>query len=243
MPALKRIHLKEVDSTNIYINKVEESNVIVTADYQTSGKGQGTNKWESEEGQNLLFSIKVSPNKLAVNRYFMLSMIGALALQEVLDKEVGNITLKWPNDIYWHDKKISGTLIETSIAGKFIQYCILGIGINVNQRVFLSDAPNPVSIWQIKGKETDREELLNSIIKTFSKYFDMLNNGEVDAIMRQYHFHLYRKEGFHWYEDSHGEFEAEISCVKENGHLVLCDKKGDYREYVFKEVKFIQHKE
>lgn len=242
MLTLKRIHLKEVDSTNIYINKVEESNVVVTADFQTKGKGQGTNRWESEEGQNLTFSIKVSPDRLTVSRYFMLSMAGALALYEVLDKEVGDITMKWPNDIYWKDKKISGTLIETTISGKYIQNCILGIGINVNQKVFVSDAPNPVSLWQITGSVTDREQLLDSIITSFAKYFDMLNNGDVDEIVRQYHSHLYRKEGFHWYEDQHGKFEAEICKVREDGHLVLKDTEGISREYEFKEIKFIQHK-
>lgn len=242
MLTLKRIHLKEVDSTNIYINKVEESNVVVTADFQTKGRGQGTNRWESEDGQNLTFSIKVSPDRLPVSKYFMLSMAGALALYEVLDKEVGNITMKWPNDIYWKDKKISGTLIETTISGKCIQNCILGIGINVNQKAFVSDAPNPVSLWQITCRETDRERLLYSIITSFAKYFDMLNNGDVDEIVRQYHSHLYRKEGFHKYEDQHGEFEAEICHVKDDGHLVLKDTEGNVREYEFKEIKFIQHK-
>lgn len=242
MLALKHIHLKEVDSTNIYINKVEDTNVIVTADFQTKGKGQGTNRWESEDGKNLTFSIKVSPERLPVSRYFMLSMTGALALFDVLDKEVGNITMKWPNDIYWHDKKISGTLIETTITGKFIQNCILGIGINVNQKMFVSDAPNPVSLWQIKGKETEREELLNRLIASFAKYFDMLNNGDVAELTRLYHAHLYRKEGFHTYEDSQGEFEAQICRVKEDGHLLLRDTEGNLREYEFKELKFIQHK-
>lgn len=239
MSDIRIIHLDETDSTNIYINKVEETNVLVAAEYQTAGRGQGSNTWESERGKNLLFSIKVSPSWMEAKDYYLLSMAGALALKNVLDSFVGDITLKWPNDIYWKDKKISGTLIQTSISGRNIQDCIYGVGININQRIFVSDAPNPVSLWQILGRETDREKILQMIADEFSRHLQMLEEGKADFIHQEYNKHLYRREGFYAYEDKDGMFEAEVIEVLKNGHLVLRDRNGMTRIYELKEVKFI----
>ncbi len=236
----KIIRLGEVGSTNSYIsNNVAETCVVVTADYQSAGRGQGSNRWESEACSNLLFSLKVSPGNVPANRQFVLSMAGALALKDTLDAFSEGFTLKWPNDIYWHDRKISGTLIETTISGKMIQDCIFGVGLNVNQREFLSDAPNPVSLWQILGRQTDLEELLRRILDNFWKYFSMVEAGQGETVYRLYNDRLYRREGFHAYEDCDGVFEAEIVEVAHNGHLVLRDRQGRQRQYELKEVKFV----
>ncbi len=235
-----RIKLQEIDSTNTYIyNKVEETNVVVTAEHQTAGRGQGENKWESEASQNLLFSIKVSPKAVPANRQFILSMAGALALKSALDGFADGFSLKWPNDIYWNNLKISGTLIETSITGKHIKDCIFGVGVNVNQRQFHSDAPNPVSLFQIIGQETDREELLASILKQFEYYYNFITDGRWDEIATLYNSSLYRRQGFYLFEDKNGKFEAEITEVSSTGHLILHDKNGIRRAYELKEVRFI----
>ena len=126
--------------------------VVAVAEYQTAGRGQAGNSWESERGKNLLFSILTSPQNIAVADQYVLSMAGALALKAALDQYTDHITLKWPNDIYWRDRKISGTLIETTVKGKRIDRCVYGIGLNVNQRVFRSNAPNPVSLYNIIGE-------------------------------------------------------------------------------------------
>lgn len=235
----KRIALVETDSTNIYINKVEETDVVVTTEFQTAGRGQGTNSWESEPGKNLLFSLKVSPTWMRPQRQFQLSMVGALAVKDALSNLTEGISLKWPNDIYWHDKKISGTLIHTTIAGRHLQNMIFGVGVNVNQEVFVSDAPNPVSLKQILGADIDREELLASILEHFEHYYDMLREGGEQELVQLYHASLYRRVGFFEYEDCDGRFEAETICVNPQGHLVLRDTDGRDREYEFKEVKFI----
>lgn len=235
----KKIALEEVDSTNIYINKVEETNVVVTADYQTAGHGQGTNTWESEKGKNLLFSLKISPKEILVKRQFLLSMVGALAIKGALDKYTDGITLKWPNDIYWNDKKISGTLIQTTISGKNMQDCIFGVGLNLNQREFTSDAPNPVSLYQIIGREIPRHTMLDEILFQFDHYYDQLIHDGETAIIKAYHEALYRKDGFYEYEDAKGKFEAEIVEVKRNGHIVLRDKEGILRQYELKELKWV----
>ncbi len=233
------IKLQEVDSTNIYINKVEGTDVVVVADFQSSGKGQGTNVWESESGKNLLFSLKISPKRIPANKQYLLSMAGALAIKAALDTYASGFLLKWPNDIYWHDKKISGTLILTSISGKFIQNCIFGVGVNVNQKVFTSDAPNPVSLLHIIGNETDKDELLSRILQKFEYYYTLLEAGGQKQIITLYNESLYRRTGFYEYEDNNGRFMAEIVEVLPNGHLVLRDKLGGERKYELKEIKFI----
>ncbi len=235
----KRIRLEETDSTNIYINKVEQTNIIVSAEFQTAGRGQGTNKWESEYGKNLLFSLKVSPTWMLPRRQFLLSMIGALAVRDALAEYTDGITAKWPNDIYWHDKKISGTLIQTTLSESKIQDFIFGVGININQRSFRSDAPNPVSLWQITGIDTDREEVLNKVLIHFEYYYTMLSEGNEDRLQQIYLKNLYRKEGFYYYEDKEGTFEAEIVGINHSGHIILRDRDGNIHEYEFKEVKFI----
>lgn len=159
----KIIRLKEVDSTNAFLKNLgtydEDALTIAVADYQTAGRGQGVHTWESEPGKNLLFSMMMCPKWVPLRQQFLLSEAGALAVKDALDSYTDGITLKWPNDVYWYDKKISGTLIETAIDSKGIKRCIFGIGINVNQTEFHSDAPNPVSLAQILGHEVDREEV------------------------------------------------------------------------------------
>ncbi len=236
---LRHIHLAEVDSTNTYARqKDDETNFVVTADYQSCGRGQGECTWESEAGRNLLLSIKVSPRNVLATKQFVLSMAGALSVKASLDTYVDEFLVKWPNDIYFHESKISGTLIETSIVGKYVQDFILGIGVNVNQRSFLS-APNPVSLWNIRHEETDLEELLARVLKHFDSFYQKVENGEYDEIYDMYNDSLFRRQELHSYEDKNGLFEAQIQHVEPNGHIVLQDKKGTLRSYELKELKFI----
>lgn len=238
----KIIRLQEVDSTNRYLREYQETNeedmVVAVADYQTAGKGQGLHVWESEDGKNLLFSIKVHPHWVPIRRQFVLSMAEALAVKDALDTYVDGISLKWPNDVYWNDKKISGTLIETTVDSKGIKTCIFGTGINVNQKQFLSDAPNPVSLCQILGHEVDREELLQKIIDAFGKYYELLRRADYMDVSGIYHLALYRRKGYHIYEDADGEFEGAFVEVEDDGHLILHDKQGVIRSYAFGELTY-----
>lgn len=238
----KIIRLKEIDSTNRFLRELkdeqEDEMVVAVADFQTAGKGQGSHTWESEAGKNLLFSIKVHPRWVPVRQQFLLSMAGAIAIKEALETYVDGITLKWPNDVYWDDKKISGTLIETSIDSKGIKTCIFGIGINVNQEAFHSDAPNPVSLRQILGHEVDRDELLQKVIDGFIRYYELLRRADYMDVSGIYHLSLYRRKGFHRYEDADGDFEGAFVEVEDDGHLILHDKQGVIRSYSFGEVKF-----
>lgn len=239
----KIIRLKEIDSTNRYLRELhedsEEGMVVAVADYQTAGKGQGVHTWESEDGKNLLFSIKVHPHWVPVRCQFLLSMAEALALKDALDSYVDGITLKWPNDVYWNNKKISGTLIETSVDSKGIKTCIFGTGVNVNQTVFQSDAPNPVSLAQILGHEVDREEVLQKILDAFERYYELLRRADYQDVSGIYHLALYRRKGYHRYRDADGEFEGAFVEVEDDGRLILHDRQGVIRSYAFGELKFI----
>lgn len=240
----KIIRLEEIDSTNRYLKNYREEGdeemIVAVADYQAAGKGQGTHTWESEKGKNLLFSIKVYPHWIPVRRQFVLSMAGALAVKDALDSYVENITLKWPNDVYWNDKKISGTLIENTIDSKGIKSCVFGIGLNVNQLVFHSDAPNPVSLAQILGHEVDRDEVLKKILDGFEKYYELLRRADYMDVSGIYHLSLYRRKGFHPYRDADGEFEGALVEVEDDGHLILHDRQGRIRSYAFGEICIVR---
>ena len=228
------IHIAETDSTNRWLReRGGEGDMVVVADYQTAGKGQGTNSWESERGKNLLFSVLYHPQRIPANRQFHISMAVSLAIADALGEHIGDVSIKWPNDIYWRNAKICGILIENRLLGQTIRDSIIGVGINVNQRQFHSNAPNPVSLWQIHGHETDLELLLQSILDKFTLY---INKKEIKT---QYLHQLYRRKGFHPYADKEGSFMAEIVDVEDDGHLLLCDDNGQQRRYAFKEVSFV----
>ena len=227
---MKILKLTETASTNdVLLAHPAPPNgeiVVAVAEYQTAGRGQAGNSWESERGKNLLFSILTCPQNIAIADQYVLSMAGALALKAALDRYTDHITLKWPNDIYWRDRKISGTLIETTVKGKRIDRCVYGIGLNVNQREFRSNAPNPVSLYNIIGRETPLEEMLDAVLRSFELYYRRAVEGDRDM---------------HAYEDcATGErFEARISRVAPNGRLHLTDTQGHERTYWMKEVRFI----
>ena len=237
----QRIRLKETTSTNSYLRElVEKEHVaegsVVVADFQTAGRGQTGNTWESEEGKNLMFSVVLYPDFLPANRQFLISQITALSVKETLDEYVEDVTVKWPNDIYRRNGKICGMLIENDLSGKELRLSVLGIGININQRVFRSDAPNPVSPAQITGLEYDRDEILNKFLKRLHERYLDLRRGREDDIRRDYRNALYRGDGFYMYRDGGGAFEARIKEVETTGHLLLELRSGELRRYAFKEV-------
>ena len=242
------IHLKEIDSTNIYLldNADRFSNeeiTIAVSDYQTAGRGMGTNTWESEPDKNLLFSILIHPTWLEPYMQYIISMAHALSLYDVLSSYSKDITIKWPNDIYWKERKISGTRIDGNIQSGRLSDMVIGTGININQSEFNGTAPNPVSLTQITGKTYDRQVILNDIITRFKHNLDIAQkewtiHKDCNTILTEYHKHLFWKEGIHSYEDANGQFEAEFVEVLPNGIMRLKRIDGTISEYEFKEVKF-----
>lgn len=243
MDKIKIIKLDTIDSTNRYLHDYSgeegEEMTIVTTSFQTAGKGQGSNTWESERGKNVTMSIKVHPTRLLVADQYVLLEAIALAIRDEIANYVDGVTIKWPNDIYVGDSKISGTLSECSFSGKFIDECILGSGINVNQDHFLSDAPNPVSMKQITGICYNLDQLVEGICLRFQHYMSLVNAGSYSTIHGCYLNYLYRRLGYHHYEDSYDKFWAKIVDVKPSGLLLLEAQDGSQRTYAFKEVRFI----
>ena len=242
------MYIKATHSTNTLLKELlangewpEGERFLYTA-FQTAGRGQAGNGWESEEGKNLLCSILLPPKK----ELFDLNVLTAVAVQRLLGE---GFTIKWPNDIYYGDKKVAGILIENAIIGNEIKYSIAGIGLNVNQTTFLSSAPNPVSLKQISGKETDIDALMQALM-TQIEALEAMDEAQVWAYYRD---HLYRREGFWPFVErevstaptmnadrkTEGVFLAKIENVRTNGEIELRDQNGNLRTYHFKQVRYV----
>lgn len=219
--------------------ELAENTLVITA-HQTAGRGQIGNSWESEANKNLTFSILLRPNFLAPHLQFYISKIVSLALVDTI-KQMANVqaTIKWPNDIYIKDEKVAGILIENSILGNQLDYCIVGIGLNVNQTLFHSDAPNPVSLKQITSTDYDLERFLEVLLENLEQRYHELEVNRLELINKSYLDSLYRKNGFHLFEDENGQFEASIKQINEMGLMTLLYKSGQKKEYAFKEVSFV----
>ena len=258
-------HCREEDYPNLF---------TVYTFRQTAGRGQAGNAWESEPGKNLSFSTLVHIH--TIEEASRLNLLVPLAVVRVLLKVKGQrstaqqivrsavqerkvkeeFTIKWPNDIYWGDKKVAGLLNENVIIGNRIAYAVVGIGVNVNQEVFRSDAPNPVSLKQITGETYELEPMIDAIVAEMERLLPLLQDYE--ALKHEYMAHLYRKTGFHPYverevstaptmiaradktnKEKHTPFLAEIADIDEFGRLVLHTETGELKTYHFKEIRFV----
>jgi BirA family biotin operon repressor/biotin-[acetyl-CoA-carboxylase] ligase len=234
-------YIKQTNSTNALLwEMIREKSLpegfVVFTDFQSAGKGQPGNLWESESGKNLLFSMVLHPIHVPMDELFLLSQLVSIAIKNTLDKYVDNITVKWPNDIYWKDKKIAGILIENSLQGNKIKTVVIGIGLNVNQKEFESDAPNPVSLLQITCKRQNRKELLDKICGNILILYEKLN---AEKIRSDYSEALFRKDGYHSFNADHEYFQAKIIEVNTDGQLELETLNGERKGYYFKEVSFV----
>ena len=277
------IELDEVDSTNNYLRRLDAPDsprpLLVTAEYQTAGRGADTNSWESARGENLLFSLRVQPQALPARHMFAISETAALALVTALkgflegqgargkEQEITScpnnspaprplplapcplplapnqsFTIKWPNDIYYADSKVAGILIENDLQGAFVRHSTIGIGLNINQRRFLSDAPNPRSLADIVGHDLERRTVLERFMESFLHLLGQITDGNPDALSalhQRYKSRLFRFGQEHSYSDQGGTFRATLVDVEPSGHLVLRDTEGRLRRYAFKEVRFL----
>ena len=235
------LFIKQTLSTNALLwNMLRQETLpegfVLYTDFQTTGKGQIGNSWESAEGKNLLFSMALFPLQIEPSEQFLISQIVSLAIKKTLDEFTNDISIKWPNDIYWNNKKIAGILIENSLQGRKINFSVIGIGINVNQTEFESDAPNPISLQQITGTFQDRDSIMNSIYLNILYLYNDLDKNKIREI---YSEALYRKNGIHTFRDENKEFLARLSAVQPDGKLELETVDGEFLGYYFKEVSFI----
>jgi BirA family biotin operon repressor/biotin-[acetyl-CoA-carboxylase] ligase len=169
----------------------------------------------------------------------MISKVIALGLQKYLAFRTRHISIKWPNDIYYNDKKIAGILIENSIIGSKINYSIIGVGININQTEFKSDAPNPVSLKQILGSDSYLEDELVELKYHVAKYYNKLKAKHFKEIDKEYLLNLYKYKVWQDYKTQDLLFRGKITGVNEFGHLQLLTPEDELKEFDFKQVEFV----
>jgi BirA family biotin operon repressor/biotin-[acetyl-CoA-carboxylase] ligase len=238
------ISLLNLPSTNTYAANLLKSEVvpegtIIRTEFQSDGRGQKGNTWESEAGKNLIISIILHPENVAPSDQFLISMMISLGIYDFLKEEFPGCRIKWPNDIYVNDDKIAGILIENSIMDNTILNSIAGIGLNINQKVFLSDAPNPVSMSMITGKEYNCDDCFNALTDSLDKRHAQLKAEDYSNIRSDYKTQLYRLNEWSDFRDSDIVFKGRIVSVNTEGMLMIERQNGKIKGYSFKEVEFI----
>lgn len=249
------MYIKQTYSTSTLLRELYTEELphlyTIRTDFQTAGRGQAGNSWESEEGKNLLFSALLRYNNIRATEQWRLSMLVAVALWEVLANYLPQeqLSIKWPNDIYFGDKKLVGILIENSLAGQYIGYSIAGIGLNINQTEWRSNAPNPISMKQITGQEYKAEELMNEWVHAMANW----EAQSTEAIQTAYLQHLYRREGWHTYVEREVSvaptaiaqsgieraFLAMFAGITPQGELILRTTNNEEKTYHFKQIRFV----
>ena len=241
------VHIPEVESTNTHAlnlynaQKLKEGDIIFTYN-QLQGRGQAANDWESQKGKNLTVSIVLEPTMINASDQFIITQLVSLSIYDTLFTYLPSIDLKikWPNDIYYGNNKLGGVLVQNIIAGNDISASIIGIGININQDVFMSDAPNPISLKLITGNEYDIETILDELANAISKNYELMNDIAGSNVFKDsYMSKLYHYNSFSAFKDKDGIFTGKIIDIDEIGRLVIEDNFGIPRSYMFKEVEFI----
>jgi BirA family transcriptional regulator, biotin operon repressor / biotin---[acetyl-CoA-carboxylase] ligase len=240
----KILFINNLTSTNTYAIRMAAGErppegTIVRTGFQSAGRGQPGNKWESEDGKNLLISIILYPERISPADQFLVSMSLSLGMHDYLGGLTAGCSIKWPNDMYINDDKIAGILIESSITGSKIDYMIAGIGLNINQEKFTGDAPNPVSLKNLTGNEYDPAACLAELTVSLNRRYNDIRKDNYRAIRDEYLSNLYRFNTLAEFRDSKGTFEGKISDVDFTGRMTISDSRGKKRFYYFKEVEFI----
>lgn len=241
-----RMHVESCPSTNSSLKEILwhtglAEGSLFCASFQTAGKGQQGATWESEKGKNISCSMLFYPTFIAPENQFQLSMALALGAYAFLKHYVDEgLTIKWPNDLYVHDQKIAGVLIDLASSSLAVEQLIAGVGININQRVFSGElSTKATSLHLITGDTYDLTLLVSQLQNSlWEQYVSLSQNAE--HTLSSYKQQLYRREGFYPYRDEQGVFEAEIVDVNSWGHLVLRRLCGQERSYALKEVQFLQ---
>ena len=226
------IELQSVDSTNNYAlaqihAKLAQPGTCYFAHEQTSGKGQRGKTWATERGMNVIISIVLKPYFLQAIQQFQLSACVAVATHQFLSKYCGSsLKIKWPNDIYWQDRKLGGILIENIVrssepAGGSWDWAVVGIGININQVSFAVNIKNAISLKQITGNRFDQIELAKNLCVSIDNFYKKLMDGGVKAILEMYNHFLYKKDEMVKLKKDNRIFSATIKEVSQVGQLAV----------------------
>ena len=243
--SFQKAFLPFVDSSNAELIRrldkehLVEGTLLQTA-FQTGGKGQGGTVWESEKDKNLLFSFVIKPRSLKISEQFNITIIVSLALADVVRSYFldDKVKIKWPNDIYFENKKLAGVLIENAIQGDDFEWVVIGVGLNVNQQVFESEAPNPISLSELLEKEVELDELIALFESQFAKRYAQLQSGDYYDLKYDYLCALYQYNEWKNYRSDDKEFKAKIVGVDQYGFLRMETPDGE-RSFDIKEVEYL----
>lgn len=237
------IHCKEIESTNTHASFLIHSELlaegtIIYADYQSGGRGQKGNRWVSDDGKNLLFTMVLYPVMVRPADQFIISIFVSLGIYDFLKTLIPDCKIKWPNDIYVSDDKIAGILIENTLISDTIGSSVAGIGLNINQDEFPEELPNPVSLKLLTGKEHDLFLCLKQLAGFLDNRYKMVISGNWQGLREQYVTSLYRLNKWCSFKSETGLFDGRIVSVADSGCLRIEDTEGNKREFGFKEIEF-----
>lgn len=243
-----------IDSTNTRLLADRDSlpdRTVYAARFQTAGRGQMGNRWQSRPGENLTFSILLKPAGLAASDQFILTQAVALGLVDYLQQKGLEASIKWPNDIYVNDSKVCGTLIETSLSGGLVSSAVAGMGLNMNQTDFDPSLPNPTSMALLTGQRFEITKELPVLLDCLFRYLDQLENPHAcNGFDADYLARLYRRGEWHTFEAlpaseipterrSGVRFEARILGIDRDARLLLERRDGTLASFGFKELKYV----
>ena len=238
------IELQSVDSTNNYAMAQAHAGMashgtLIFAREQWAGKGQRGKIWNSTPGENIILSTVLQPVFLPITRQFPLSAAVALACYDLFSRYAGEkeTTIKWPNDLYWRDRKAGGILIENSFKGDQWLFAIAGTGININQVLFPETARNPVSLKQITGHSFDVVELARELGSCLDRRYSELEAGGAVRLIEEYNTHLYKRDESVRLKKGNAAFETIVEGVSPNGELLTRDTME--RQWTFGEVEWV----
>lgn len=242
MDQFQIIHFDHIESTNshaieLVTNSSPTEGTVISADFQTQGRGQIGRYWHSEPSMNLLFTIILYPTFLSVQNQFALSQSICLGIIRALSKLGINAMVKWPNDIYVGDRKLAGILIQNQIQGKSLRSSAVGIGLNVNQHSFPDEIPNPISMCNILKTSINRDEILSEIWAQIRYYYNKVALGQLDDISSEYHDIMYKKDQWQWFETDE-RFKGKVKGVDKTGRLVVEQNEVDL-SFDFREIKWL----
>lgn len=238
------ISFDELDSTNKFAidliskNKPSEGTVI-KASFQRIGRGQIGSKWHSIAGLNSLSSTILYPVFLKANQQFFLNICVSIALRDAIQAFVEpKIRIKWPNDIYAGNKKIAGILIQNAISGKYLQSCVVGTGVNINQTIFPSDLPNPISMASMLGRPINIDLFEKEWHRSLELNYRLLKSRLFSVLNKAYLKHFFWKDELRSFESSDEKFSGIIRGVDEIGRLII-EKEDGIKKFQFREIKFL----
>ncbi len=225
------VHLAVVDSTNDRLWAQAGCGIpegfALSADFQEKGRGQTGASWFSDEGENILCSIYLRPDFLPASAQFQLNMAVSLAVADFGRHYLGEgVFVKWPNDIYYQEKKLAGILIENSIQGNRITETVVGIGINVNQGYFPPALPNPVSLLNVTGRYYKIGDQLPLLFAALEYRYMQLQAGRHDQLQYDYLQQLLGKDRLRRFQYQGRELFATIRGVDQDGRLLLDGPEG-----------------